>query len=219
MSPKKTSANKELDSLRAENERLTRQLKAHGQPAIFNLINEAVFILDRENSAIIDSNNAASAMYGYTKQEFRKISIEQLSSGEGVFIQEAANEKIYKAATAGSTDFIWHAKRKDDSLFWVRVDLKSGIVDGVERVISVVKDIDEQMRTTIALRDSEERSRALSNAAFEALVFIDHGKMIEVNDPTLRMFGYTREEIIGRQAIEFISPEFRDLVGKNIHDH
>ena len=207
----------QLTALKNENNRLRAQVKECRQPAIFNLTNEAIFIQDKDDGTILDSNDAASQMYGYTKEEFKHLSVEDLSSGKGPYIQAEADERIGMATSSGNNSFTWHAKRKDNTLFWVRVDLKSGIIDGKERIISVVKDIDEQMQTTFALRDSLERNRALSEASFEGIVFIDEGIVVEVNSSIIRMFGYDHNEFIGTPAINFIAPEYRDIVRENIH--
>lgn len=45
------------------------------------------------------------------------------------------------------------------------------------------------------LRDSEERSRQLADAAFEALAIHDHGVIIEANQASCRMSGYDYSEV------------------------
>lgn len=63
-----------------------------------------------------------------------------------------------------------------------------------------------------ALTDSEERFRSLSDAAFEGIVFTEKGIIVEINNTCCEMFGYRPSEVIGKVAIDFISPEEREDV-------
>jgi len=66
----------------------------------------------------------------------------------------------------------------------------------------------ERRRAEDALRESEERLRALETATTEALVLHKDGRILEVNDALLRMFGYERpEDVRGRPVLELSTPE------------
>ncbi len=59
------------------------------------------------------------------------------------------------------------------------------------------------------LQESEERFRNLTEASFEAVCITDNGRVLDVNDQGLKMLGYERHEVIGREIFECISPETR----------
>jgi len=64
-----------------------------------------------------------------------------------------------------------------------------------------------------ALRESEQRFRALSEAAREAVLINENGIIREVNHALLAMLGYTRDELIGQNGLEFfLAPESRPAV-------
>lgn len=63
-----------------------------------------------------------------------------------------------------------------------------------------------------ALRDSEERFRALSEAAFEGLVITRDGVILEVNQTLLDMTGYSRSDLIGAQALDLAAADSRAAV-------
>ena len=66
----------------------------------------------------------------------------------------------------------------------------------------------ERRRQEEALRESEERYRSLSTATTEGIVLHDGGRILEVNDAYLRMFGYDSPgEIVGRSIHDFGPPE------------
>ncbi|MDX1415614.1 MAG: two-component regulator propeller domain-containing protein [Candidatus Promineifilaceae bacterium] len=69
---------------------------------------------------------------------------------------------------------------------------------------------------TLDLVDSEARFRGLSTSTFEAVVIHEQGQILDVNQVTIDMYGYSREELIGKQAIELTAPESRQLVAQQI---
>jgi PAS domain S-box-containing protein len=67
------------------------------------------------------------------------------------------------------------------------------------------------------LRQSEERFRRLTEAAFEGVVVHDNGIMLEANPALGRIFGYDLEELIGKNLIDVIpGQESRALVLEHI---
>ncbi len=68
----------------------------------------------------------------------------------------------------------------------------------------VLRDITEQKQSEIALKESEEKFKFLTASTFEGIVVHKHGKVIEVNDAFLKITGYTREETIGENMLDYI---------------
>jgi len=64
-----------------------------------------------------------------------------------------------------------------------------------------------------ALRESEQRFRALSEAAREAVFINENGIIREANHACLTLLGYTRQELIGQNGLDLLlSPESRSEV-------
>ena len=79
------------------------------------------------------------------------------------------------------------------------------------------QEMDERRQTEEALRESEERfARAFrANPVAVSLSTVAEGRLIEVNDSFLRLFGFRREEVIGRTTLElglWVNPEERALL-------
>lgn len=62
------------------------------------------------------------------------------------------------------------------------------------------------------LRDSENRYRSLSDAAFEGIVISEKGTFLEVNNTLAKMFGYQATEMIGIKATDVVVPDLRGKV-------
>ncbi|MDQ5871211.1 MAG: PAS domain S-box protein, partial [Acidobacteriota bacterium] len=82
--------------------------------------------------------------------------------------------------------------------------------------------IAEVQRATLdSLRDSEARKSAVLETALEGIVTIDEGgKLVEFNPSAERIFGYTREEALGRPMAELlIPPRMRDAHHAGLERH
>jgi PAS domain S-box-containing protein len=66
----------------------------------------------------------------------------------------------------------------------------------------------ERVRAAEALQDSEERQKAITASAQDAIVMIDNGGMVSFwNEAAERIFGYAGEEIIGKDLHQILVPE------------
>jgi PAS domain S-box-containing protein len=91
--------------------------------------------------------------------------------------------------------------------------------------IAVAEDIgkrkqaeEERQRTQEQLRQSEERFKVLAQEVVEGIVLSENGKVIDANRSVTEMFGYGLEELIGKNAIELMPPEYREMVMRCISD-
>ncbi|HDN65442.1 MAG TPA: PAS domain S-box protein, partial [Methanosarcinales archaeon] len=111
---------------------------------IFDSINDAVFIHDTETGAILNVNNTACGMYGYTREELQRLGVQALSMGEAPYSQADAVEWIKKASAGQPQVFEWRAKHRSGRLFWEEVSMRGAVIGGCERVLVVVRDITER---------------------------------------------------------------------------
>ncbi|HCJ66650.1 MAG TPA: hypothetical protein DHV62_04810, partial [Elusimicrobia bacterium] len=86
------------------------------------------------------------------------------------------------------------------------------VLEGYDEFLVTLKDITERKRAEETLQESEERFRALSEAAFEGVVIHEQGKILELNQTLAKMFGYEREELIGRSGLDLVIPETRKAI-------
>jgi PAS domain S-box-containing protein len=67
-------------------------------------------------------------------------------------------------------------------------------------IMTLCRDIAERRRTEMALRESEEKYRALFGAESDGILVVDRltGIIIDCNDAFPRMYGYRKDELIGQ---------------------
>ncbi len=68
------------------------------------------------------------------------------------------------------------------------------------------------------IQEEHVRFQALSEATFEGILIHDEGRILDVNQTLLTMFGYQhQEEVLGKPALELFTTDSHDLIAKHMH--
>jgi diguanylate cyclase (GGDEF)-like protein/PAS domain S-box-containing protein len=175
--------------------------------AIFDNVNDIILLHDAGSGKIIEANNKAVEMLGYSRAELYRLSVAQLSSGIPPYTQQNIAANLARARQGETPVFEWQAKRRDGSLFWVEISLRQAGIAGRSCVLALARDITGRRQAETALRESEQRLHAFFDNA-KCLVWIKDmdGRFLMVNRYMETMFGLTGDRFLGRTLAE-ISPE------------
>jgi two-component system, cell cycle sensor histidine kinase and response regulator CckA len=165
---------------------------------------------------IVMANKALVQLMGYgSLEELASRNLESEGYEPG-YSRQIFKQRIEKHGWISGLESAW--KRKDGTTIHIRES--ANVLRGPDGTIlfydGIIEDISEQKQAERALRESEERYRNLTAAAFEGVIISDDGTVIDANDQALAMFGYSRIEAIGRPMVAFVSPECRETVLDNI---
>ncbi len=124
---------------------------------IFNLVNDGLIIHDPETFKILEVNQRACELYGYTRDEILGLSIQDLSFDPSDDLKSRLSEIVAKADMDGPVVFEWQAAGKDGSGFWVEVNLRQGRINGNEYFFASVRDIEERKLAQARQQELERR--------------------------------------------------------------
>jgi PAS domain S-box-containing protein len=78
--------------------------------------------------------------------------------------------------------------------------------------VSLAMESRDRAQAQAALQSSQERLSSFFHATFEAVVIHNLGQIIDANQATESLFGYTRAELINMSIFDLATPEMRDLI-------
>ncbi len=152
-------------------------------------------------------NEAATRLYRYRSEEMIGQRFNRLIPAD----RQSEEDAILAKAAAGATVEAYETIQVDRDGRPIEVSVSvSPIRDATCKIIGVSKiarDITGRKRAEQALRESEERFRAIVGTAADAIIVIDEeGRIQSINPAAEHMFGYTPGEIIG-SSISMLIPE------------
>jgi len=161
----------------------------------------AMIAVDEEGRIVL-VNAAAERLFGYGREELLGASIEKLVP-ERFRPQHSGDREAFlatpRAQLMGRGRDLF-ARRKDGSEVPVEIGLNPLRTEEGTFVLSVVIDITERRR-------AEDRFRLAVEAAPNAMIMSDRdGHIVLVNSQTERLFGYGRQELIGK-PVEVLVPD------------
>jgi len=100
--------------------------------------------------------------------------------------------------------------RRDGTPFWASLSVSPIVFGGERAILGLIIDITERKDAAEALRESEERFRALYESSRDAIVLTDpqdEGRILAANPAACRMLGWAEEELVGRGRDAMLDPD------------
>lgn len=177
--------------------------------AITTSAKDAIFILN-EKGEVTYWNNSAESVYGFTRKEV-------IGNKFFKFIVPKNLQKDYKQffdnyKTTGVTSFSgktgdYIAVRKNGEEFFSEVSITDLTLNGKLHFLIIARDVTERKKTQETLKESDEILHAITDSAHDAIYIMDElGKIIYFNDAAVKMYGYSKDEIMG-EKVYHLSPE------------
>lgn len=189
-----------------------RKTRVQAEERYRNLIEQAadgIFILD-SHGICLEVNRSGARLLGRPGREIIGRHIRDFVAKDDVPALETDLASLRRRKVYRNERRLRH---KNGSTILVEVGvtkLSDGRIQGILRDITLRKQAEE------ALRQSEERFRSLTAAAFEGICINENGRILDVNDRFAAMFGYQPDELIGRKILTLIAPKWRSLIAKRL---
>ncbi|HSI86878.1 MAG: PAS domain S-box protein [Candidatus Methylacidiphilales bacterium] len=110
-------------------------------------------------------------------------------------------------------------QRSDGSIVWIRWEIRpwhraDGSIGGI---LFFSEDITERKQADLAIRESESKYRTIIECASDGILISDANSIItDANAESCRMYGYTRDELLGMHVSKLISPSDAERLGPEI---
>lgn len=163
---------------------------------------------------IVDANPSFLNMVGYTLEELRTMTYEDLSSGK--WRTSTEDTILDQVMTRGYSDvYVKEYVRKDGTTFpaEIRAHLTPDEEDVPPGIWAFVRDVTERVKAEDALRESETKLRAILDGSRDAIGVSKDGALVFVNPAYASLFGYERaDELMGKATPDLIAPADRERV-------
>jgi PAS domain S-box-containing protein len=141
-------------------------------------------------------NKAGLKLLGYSREELQKMKFLEIYADESKAKAEKLFERFRQGIGWENEDMVYQRKNGEKVHGLLSV---SPILDENGRVLesrSVVVDVTERKKAEEALRESEERYRALFDRSLDCVFVHDfEGNFLDANEAALKLLGYEREDI------------------------
>lgn len=154
---------------------------------------DAIFVYS-DKGEIVDINETASQMFGYTLQEMKdkssKPNITDLNS-------TLSFEHIVDLAESEETELEWIANSRINKAFPVMIRVKPFSVGNQKQMLAVVTDLTKQKQAEVSLRSSEERLSIAMEATRAGVydIIVNNGRNSYFSPRCFEILGYTETEL------------------------
>jgi|GEM_PF-670750 len=161
----------------------------------------------------LSANEAFCNILGYSQEELRRLTFKDISDPQTI------DSSVEKMTALEKGEITWFEQekgyiRKDGTPIIGRVSVNAIRDQKGKPVLFVVEleDITKRKQLENDLKASEERFRAISTSAMDAIVLSDEDdKVIYWNPAAEKIFGYSANKALGRKVADLIIPaEYRD---------
>lgn len=166
---------------------------------------DIILFIDLSSRRIIDANQAAIKVYGYTREELLSLSIYDIRK-----YADTTNEPMQGIQNNLSFEAVHY--RKDKTFFPVEVNCQIIKTGNKCVLISIIRDVSERKQVIESLYKSEVKFKKLfmnfkSGLGYGKILLDENGvpvdfEYIEVNEAFAEMGGYERKKIIGKRFSE-----------------
>ncbi len=204
---------------RKQRENALKESEEHFRRAIAEASVDAIYTVD-QNGTIVFWNKAATKLFGYEENEAVGRLNTMLLPERFKEIDSKAKKQLFKTGVFSFKDKLNEsaAIKKDGTEFPVELSISDWQVNDRKYFTVILRDITERKQHEDALREREERFKAIAESSPAAIITADStGKILYWNKAAETIYGYKAKEIVGK-SIELLRPESKRLADRKNRD-
>ncbi|MCX6002098.1 MAG: PAS domain S-box protein [Chloroflexi bacterium] len=209
----------EIIGLRGLSRDVTDRVKAEKdiqrRAALLDSAYDSIIAYDLDGK-IIYANQTSCSIRGFSLDEMLAMNMRQLVPIEELpGLEERHRQLLEKGELSSEAIHI----RKDGSTFIVDTHLRLAGLAGDKLVIAVQRDITLRKQMENQIVQSEAKYRSIVDTSASGIAIADEaGTLIFVNDRLCDMYGYSRDEVLGKQFLDFIHPDERERIARDFFE-
>ncbi len=174
-----------------------------------------MLLIDPQDGAIVEANEAACSYYGYSPEQIGRLHITDINT----YTPEQVREEMVRADQEKRSHFYFHHRLANGEVRDVEVHSGPLTINGRHLLYSVVHDITERREAEQLLKTSETRFRHIMEQAPLGISITDlNGRFIQVNQAFCDIVGYSKEELRGMVIDDITHPDDRVNRQRHLHD-
>ncbi len=182
---------------------------------IINSMYETLTVIDSQGDFLFSNTQASHNLSGGTLNDIAGKNIRDFISGEQA---QKLIGKYQQVITNQTSDQQEIELQMDGGTKWFLNTLEPIEFgpDKINAVLSMSVNITRLKLAEKDLKESEEKYQLLADSTFEAIFISQNGICLGQNKTAEEMFGYSYQEALGKPGIDWIAPDYREMVKKNM---
>lgn len=164
---------------------------------------DAIF-MESLDGAIIDCNEVALQLYGYSREEMLKLNVKDLVGPQST---DNIHEFLEWELNQGSTLFDVVNVRKDGTIFPVAVSIRQTTTTDLPVLVAYIRDITEQKKAERDLIENEGKFRTLSESTTAGIFIYRDDKYLYVNPMWCQITGFPEDELLLMKPLDIMNTE------------
>ena len=197
-----------------ERKKVQRQLYASEEKyrTLFDSSPLPKWVLDRHTLEFLDVNQAAINLYGYSREEFMKMTVRDLWANDEDRIEQTVEDNFHDFFSIRVKHYT-----KSRNLLFIDVQSNPIIFGGREARVTLAHNITEKLKAEEKLRHSQQRFKALVQDGSDVISILDENFNYTYVSPSAKnILGADPEKLIGSTAFKYIHKEDRPNIEDKI---
>ncbi len=183
---------------------------------LFQINPHPMWVYDCETQRFLAVNDTALARYGYTREEFLSMTIQDIRSRQDL---PRLREHVRQPLPAVSDPQTWQHRKKNGAIIDVEIASHDLLFEGRPARMVVAYDITERKEAERQLQQSEAKYRELIEQASDGIFVSDaEGNFLLVNSRGCELLGYSQQELLGMNGRETYLPEERQTHARRMSE-
>ena len=172
---------------------------------LFDNLRDAAFLARVDTGVILEANQQAAVLMGCRREDLVGRHQSELNPPDRA---EVSRQRFMEHARGDvAAELLSEVLRRDGTRVPVAIGTSTFLLGDQKCILGLFRDLTDLRRAEEARRAEEQKYRTIVENINDSFIIHDFGgHILDVNENTCRLFGYTRDELIGADLAKIDSP-------------